>query len=109
MHFFDTKFPDIGYRMKVLDLFPPEFKEGYLLYKKGKLPADDLTLVESPSGSTTISGSSIQQKGHWYLLNPSCAFKCQITGSGGIPLFINAIPALIDLDTTQGIDRQRQL
>ena len=35
MTFFDTKFPDIGYRMRVLDLFPPEFKEGYILYKKG--------------------------------------------------------------------------
>lgn len=109
MRFFDTKFPDIGYRMKVLDLFPPEFKEGYLLYKQGKLPVDDLTIVESPSAAATITGSSVKAKGHWYLLNPACAFKCQITGNGGIPLFVNAIPALIDLDTTQGIDRQRQL
>lgn len=37
MRFFDT-FIDINYRMKVLNLFPDEFKKGYLLYKKGKLP-----------------------------------------------------------------------
>jgi len=96
MTFFDTKFPDIGYRMKVLDLFPPEFKKGYLLYKQGKLPNDELY--------TTGIG-----KGHWYLLDPECAFMCSLNGLNGLPLFINAIPALIDLDTTQGIDRQRQL
>jgi hypothetical protein len=36
MAFFDT-FGDLNYRMKVLNLFPDEFKKGYLLYKKGKL------------------------------------------------------------------------
>lgn len=97
MKFFDTKFPDVGYRMKVLDLFPPEFKEGYILYKKGRLPVDELQDFD------------IQPKGSWYLLDPKCAFKLSVTGVGGLPLFINAIPALIDLETTQGIDRQRQL
>ena len=97
MSFFDTKYPDIGYRMRVLDLFPPEFKEGYILYKKGKLPADDL------------SEANIKGRGHWYLLDPACAFKFGLFGLNGLPLFVNAIPALIDLDTTQGIDRQRQL
>ena len=33
MSFFDKSFPDLGYRMRMLDLFPPEFKKGYLLYK----------------------------------------------------------------------------
>jgi len=97
MTFFDTKFPDVAYRMQVLDLFPPEFKKGYILYKQGKLPNDEIT------------STGAQGKGHWYLLDPSCAVMCSITGMGGLPLFINAIPALIDLDTTQGIDRQRQL
>ena len=36
MKFFDT-FKDIGYRMKVLKLFPEEFQKGYVLYKQGKL------------------------------------------------------------------------
>jgi len=39
MKFFDT-FRDMNYRLKVLNLFPDEFKKGYLLYKQGKLPAE---------------------------------------------------------------------
>ena len=39
MKFFDT-FRDINYRMKVLNLFPDEFKKGYVLYKQGKLEAE---------------------------------------------------------------------
>ena len=95
MKFFDSTFSDIGYRMKVLDLFPKEFKEGYLLYKQGKLPCDCLN----------------DEHGHgsWYLLDPAFAVKFSIAGKGDAPLFINAIPELIDLKTTQGIDRQRQL
>jgi hypothetical protein len=37
MRFFDEKFKDLHYRMRILDLFPEEFKKGYILYKKGKL------------------------------------------------------------------------
>ena len=33
MKFFDDKFPDINYRMRVLKMFPPEFAKGYVLYK----------------------------------------------------------------------------
>jgi len=62
MSFFDTKFLDVGYRMRVLDLFPQEFKEGYILYKKGKLPPDD------------ILTDGVKGKGRWYLLKPGCAF-----------------------------------
>lgn len=90
MSFFDTKYPDVGYRMKVLDLFPPEFKEGYILYKKKKLPPDE--------SYVNVKGTNIY--GHWYLLDPSCAFKISLYGLGGLPLFVNAIPALIDLDMT---------
>lgn len=97
MRFFDTKYPNIGYRMKVLDLFPPEFKQGYQLYKQGKLPADDPYI---PEGT---------QKGHWYLLNPACAFKMSLFGTNDLPLFVNAIPDIIELGVAQGIERQRQL
>ena len=97
MSFFDTKYPDIGYRMRVLDLFPPEFKQGYMLYKKKKLPTDPFQV---PGAQTA---------GSWYLLDPSCAFGFGLFGLSGLPLFVNAIPELIDLGMTQGIDRQRQL
>lgn len=95
MQFFDSKYPDVGYRMKVLDLFPPEFKEGYLLYKSHKLPPDSTT--------TTAAWGS------WYLLNPACAFKFALKGLNELPLFVNAIPDILDLGLVQGIDRKRQL
>lgn len=98
MTFFDTKFPDVGYRMKILDLFPPEFKQGYILYKKGKLPADEIPGLPLVDGGNRL-------KGHWYLLDPACAFRFSLAGLNGLPLFVNAIPELIDLDMTQGIDR----
>lgn len=96
MQFFDHKYPDINYRMRVLDLFPPEFKEGYTLYLQHKLPPDD----------TTTPG---RKWGSWYLLDPACAFKFALRGLGEMPLFINAIPEILDLDLAQGIDRKRQL
>lgn len=97
MKFFDTKYPSAGYRMQVLDLFPPEFKKGYQLYKQGKLPADDLYVSDGT------------EKGHWYLLDPECAFKMSIFGTNDLPFFVNAIPEIIDLGIAQGIERQRQL
>ncbi len=96
MMFFDTKYPDVNYRMKVLDLFPPEFKEGYILYKQHKLPPDTLNDPAVTWGS-------------WYLLNPECSFKFSMRGMGELPLFINALPEILDLDLAQGIDRKRQL
>lgn len=41
MKYFDT-FKDIKYRLKVLNLFPEEFKKGYSLYCSGKLEADGM-------------------------------------------------------------------
>ena len=94
MKYFDTKYLDVGYRLKVLDLFPPEFKKGYLLYKQGKLPNDEL---QSSKG------------GYWYLLDPKCAVKFSVFGTNDLPLFLNAIPEIMDLGLAQGIDRRRQL
>ena len=94
MKFFDSKFSDAGYRMKILDLFPPEFKKGYMLYKAHKLPPDN---------------PASEGWGSWYLLDPSCAFKFSLLGSNDIPIFVNAIPEIIDLGVAQGIDQKRQL
>ena len=91
MKFFDT-FRDINYRMRVLNLFPDEFKKGYLLYKQGKLLPD-------------IQGDN---SGSWYLLEPENTIKFNFNGSD-IPTFVNAIPALIDLDAAQDLDRRKQM
>lgn len=40
MCYFDHKFTDPVYRLKILDLFPKEFKKGYLLYRENKLPRE---------------------------------------------------------------------
>lgn len=90
MRFFDT-FGDPNYRMKILKLFPEEFKKGYMLYKQGRLPLDF-------AGDTN----------GWYLLDPEFAIKFNYNGSDQPP-FVNAIPYLIDLDAAQALDRKKQM
>ena len=92
MRFFDEKFPDIKYRLKVLELFPKEFQEGYILYKQNKLEKDY---------SSDICGG-------WYLLDPEYAVKFSFNNAD-TPWFINAIPAIIDLDAAQELDRRKQM
>ena len=81
-------FPNSAYRQKVLNLFPKEFKKGYILYKQGKLPLDY-------PGDTC----------GWYLLDINNAFKFNIDGED-FPFLIDVIPAIIDLDNGKGLDRQ---
>ena len=90
MRYFDT-FSDPAYRMKVLKLFPDEFAKGYMLYKQGKLTPDFLG----------------DNHGSWYLLDPKSTIKFNLNNSD-IPLFVNAIPSIIDLDSAQAIDRKKQ-
>ena len=40
MRFFDSKFPDVKYRARVLKMFPEDIQKGYALYKQRKLPPD---------------------------------------------------------------------
>lgn len=91
MKFFDEKFTDTGYRLKILNMFPKEFARGYLLYKQGKLPADFVGDV-----------------GSWYLLDPAATVKFSFS-NGDIPIFANAIPAILDLDAAQDLDRRKQM
>lgn len=80
MKYFDT-FRDPAYRMRVLKLFPDEFAKGYMLYKQGKLKPD-------------FAGDN---SGSWYLLDPEYTVKFN-NGTNDIPMFVKAIPSLIDLD-----------
>lgn len=97
MKFFDKAFPDTNYRMKVLNMFPDEFKKGYVAYKSGKLTPE--TRWDRDSG--------------WWLLDPEHTVKFNYqNGSNGVcdlPLFINAIPAILDLDAAQDLDRRKQM
>ena len=91
MAYFDEKFKDINYRMRVLKMFPKDFQKGYLLYKERKLQPD-------------FQGDI----GTWYLLDPGYAVKFSLAGAGDLPLFINVIPYLLDLDAAQDLDRPLQ-
>lgn len=92
MRFFDDMFPDTTYRMKILKLFPKDFQLGYRLYKQNKLKPD------YPGDNS----------GAWYLLDPDCAFKFCFHNDD-FPLFVNTIPAILDLDAAQDLDRRKQL
>lgn len=93
MKYFDDAFRDVNYRMKVLNLFPKEFAKGYALFKQGKLEPDY-------QGET----------GGWYLLDPGSTIKFSLyNGQYDIPVFVNAIPAIIDLDQAQDLDRRKQM
>ena len=89
MKFFDDTFRDTTQKVKMLNLFPKEFKKGYILYKEGKLPAEYM-------GDT--SG--------WYLLSPEFTVKFNTNGED-FPMFISVIPAIIDLDEAQELDRKK--
>ena len=89
MKYFDDAFRDVNQRMRMINLFPVEFKKGYLLYKEGKL------IPEYPGDA---SG--------WYLLDPNNSIKFNINGED-FPAFISVIPAIIDLDEAQGLDRKK--
>ena len=91
MKFFDDKFKDTAYRLKILDVFPKEFSKGYMMYKNGDLPADQ----------------SGDQAG-WYLLDPTRAVKFNLNGSD-IPYFVEGIPAILDLEEAQDIDKKRMM
>jgi len=91
MKYFDEQFRDTTQKMKVLKLFPDEFKKGYMLYKQGKLP---------PEFSGDTSG--------WYLLDPNLTVRFTANGEE-YPAFISVIPLVIDLDEAQALDKKKTM
>jgi len=89
MKYFDDAFKDTQQKIKILNLFPKEFKKGYILYKEGKLVPD-------------YQGDS----SGWYLLDITKTFKFNINGED-FPVLISVIPALIDLAEAQELDRKK--
>ena len=89
MKYFDDSFKDSIQRMKMLNLFPKEFKKGYVAYKEGKLVPD---FPGDESG--------------WYLLDTRSVIKFNLNGED-YPAFISVIPAIIDLDAAQALDRKK--
>ena len=89
MAFFDDYFTDADQRVRVLKLFPEDFRKGYKAYKMGKLKGD-------------FAGDSAG----WYLLEFGKVVKFNLNGED-FPPFIAVIPSIIDLDAAQDLDRKR--
>lgn len=87
--FFDDMFRDTEYRMRVLKMFPQEFRQAYLAFKKGTLPKD-------------FQGDDAG----WVQLDPDKAVKFNLSSSD-CPLFVQIIPALLDLDEVQGLNKKK--
>ena len=89
MKYFDDYFQDETQKFKILNLFPEQFKKGYKLFKQKKLlpafPGDEYG---------------------WYLLDPKLTIKFNIHEED-FPAFISVIPAIIDLDAAQDLDRKK--
>ena len=109
MRFFDVAFPDTNYRMKVLNLFPEEFKKGYHAYKRNLLQ-DEYT--GTSSGIISSEWRRRDESG-WWQLDPDKTVKFSFpnggNGAADLPLFINVIPAILDLDAAQDLDRRKQM
>lgn len=110
MRFFDENFRDVNYRMKILRMFPKEFQKGYVLYKQGKLEPDTeyYPLGRRSSHLVNTNTQLNWRPGYWYTLEPGSAVKFCFN-NGDQPLFINAIPAILDLDAAQDLDRRKQM
>ena len=89
MRYFNDIFTDDFQRNRILEVFPKEFKKGYRLYRQGKLkpdfPGDDAG---------------------WYLLDIGSVIKFNLNGED-FPPFMSVIPAIIDLDAAQDLDRKK--
>lgn len=92
LRFFDEAFPTYEYRMKVLKMFPKEFYKAYMLYLKRKLKNDPWGVDDG-----------------WYLLQPGSCVRFSLFNNPEIPMFVNAIPLIMDLDAAQDLDRQKQM
>ena len=89
MSYFEKCFTDPVYRAKILKLFPEDIQKGYKKYKNKKLQPD-------------FSGDS----DGWYLLDEDCGFKITLNDND-FPIMASVIPAIIDLNEAQALDRKK--
>lgn len=89
MRYFDDVFFDTEQRIKMLNLFPEDFKKGYVAFKKNRIPP-------------AFTGDS----NSWYLLDTNCALKFSLNDED-YPMLLSVIPAIINLDNAQALDRKK--
>lgn len=88
--FFDDMFRDANQRANILRSFPKEFSKGYIAYKEGRLEAE---AGEMPGWITLDSTKAIQFTVHGSLMPP----------------LTSVIPAIIDLDEAQDLDKKKTM
>ena len=106
MRFFDENFKDPNLRMRVLKMFPKEIRRGYMLYKTGKIEDDSEWVIDPRNGQVGVRRAWGPDS--WYPLDPASTIKFSFP-NGDQPMFINAIPAILDLDAAQDLDRRKQM
>ena len=89
VRYFDDKFVDSEYRVRIIKMFPKEIQKAYIDYRNGTLPQD-------------FNGDA---RG-WVLLDPTLTVKFNIDDSD-IPLFVSVVPHLMDLEDAQEIDKKK--
>ena len=89
LKYFDDTFSDYEYRLRVIKMFPKEVQKGYIDYKNGKLPKD-------------YQGDD----NGWLLLDPYQTVKFNLNSSD-CPLFVAVIPAIMDLEDAQDLDKKK--
>lgn len=89
VRYFDERIADANYRMRVLKVFPKDVQKAYVDYKKGRLEKD----YQSDEAG-------------WALMPPEDTVKFNLSNSD-VPLFVNVVPALMDLDDAQDLDKQK--
>jgi len=65
-------------------------------------------LIEEDHFNTWDIPPEARRRNGWYLLDPSSTIKFNLNGSD-MPVFINALPAILDLDAAQELDRKKQM
>lgn len=91
MRFFSECFTDEEYRQRVLKLFPYDVQKAYQDYLNGKLPRDY-------KGDMT----------GWFLLDPDITVKFSLSDCD-MPMFASVIPALMNLEDAQELDKQKMV
>lgn len=90
LKFFDDNFRDVTQKMNVIKSFPKEFAKGYVAYKNGTLRTDP--------------GDNLP----WLVLDTDYSCKFCLNNSE-MPMLAAVIPAIIDLDEAQELDKKKML
>lgn len=88
--YFDEQFTDANEKIMVLKSFPKEFSKSYIAYKNGNIPLDR------------------NDNGAWFLCDPELSVRFCLSGNE-CPIFIAAIPAILDLEEAKEVDKKKML